>query len=74
MVAPSEEDNDVEIVDIGRVSEQTKVPEATLRYWRYLGDRGPKSFKVGRRVMYRQSDVDAWIDEQYNAELARRRA
>lgn len=64
----------MDIIDIGQVSELTKIPEATLRYYRYLGDRGPKSFKIGRRVMYRRADVDAWIEEQYNAEPVRRRA
>lgn len=64
----------MDIVDIGQVAELTKVPEATLRYWRYLGDRGPKSFKVGRRVMYRRADVDQWLEELYAAEPVRRRA
>lgn len=65
----------MEIIGITQVAELTKVPEATLRYWRYLGDRGPKSFKVGRRVMYRRADVDQWIEELYAAaEPVRRRA
>lgn len=64
----------MDIIDIGQVSEMTKVPEATLRYYRHLGDRGPKSFKVGRRVMYRRADVEAWLEELYAAEPVRRRA
>ncbi len=39
---------------------------ATLRYWRHTGE-GPISFKVGRRVLYRKTDVDAWLDAQYAA-------
>lgn len=66
--------DDMEVELIEQVSERTHVPEATLRYWRHLGDRGPKSFKVGRRVVYRKADVDEWLREQYNAEPARRRA
>ena len=38
-------------------------PEATLRFWRSRGV-GPVSFKVGRRVVYRQSDLADWLDEQ----------
>jgi hypothetical protein len=34
---------------------------ATLRYWRSVGDCGPKSFKLGRRVLYRRADVERWI-------------
>lgn len=28
---------------------------------------GPKSFRVGKRRMYMQADVDAWLDAQRNA-------
>lgn len=48
-------------------SEITRVPVATLRYYRYLGT-GPKSGKVGGRVMYREADVLAWIEAQFEAE------
>lgn len=47
------------------VSEFIRVPAATLRFWRHLGDRGPRSFRLGRRVLYRRSDVEQWIDAQY---------
>lgn len=40
-----------------------RAPEATLRYWRHLGI-GPRSFKVGRRVMYDENDINRWIDAQ----------
>jgi hypothetical protein len=36
---------------------------ATLRYWRHLGT-GPRSFRFGRRVLYRYSDVQMWVEEQ----------
>ncbi len=41
----------------------TRLPEGTLRYWRAVGTGGPPSFKLGRRVMYRQADVERWLDE-----------
>lgn len=40
------------------------VPVATLRYWRHLGT-GPKSAKLGRAIVYREEDVIAWVDEQF---------
>jgi len=41
-------------------------PVATLRWWRHKG-MGPKSFRMGqRKVMYRLSDVEAWLDTQYS--------
>lgn len=48
------------------VSAYTGVPESTLRYWRHTGE-GPISFKLGRRVLYRKADVDAWLAVQYAA-------
>lgn len=38
----------------------------TLRWWRAKGDIGPKSAKLGRRVVYRESDVLAWIDAKFS--------
>lgn len=58
---------DRELLDIQETSHVTHTPEATLRYWRHLGTTGPKSHLVGRRVMYRRVDVEAWLDEQYTA-------
>lgn len=46
------------------VAEMTGAPEATLRYWRHQGY-GPPSAKLGRRVVYREEDVIAWIDAQF---------
>jgi hypothetical protein len=33
---------------------------ATVRYWRHIG-KGPKGFKVGRRVLYAREDVAEFI-------------
>lgn len=43
-----------------------RTPSETVRYWRHVG-KGPKSFKVGRRVLYSESDVFAWIADQQRA-------
>lgn len=37
--------------------------ENTLRYWRHMG-RGPASFTVAGRALYRRSEVDRWLAEQ----------
>ena len=44
----------------------------TLRYWRNLTPpKGPRSFTFeGSKVTYRRSDVEAWLEAQYNAEEA----
>jgi predicted DNA-binding transcriptional regulator AlpA len=46
------------------VAERLRQAEATLRWWRHIGF-GPESFRAGRRrVLYAESDVDAWIEAQ----------
>ncbi|TFV46280.1 helix-turn-helix domain-containing protein [Blastococcus sp. TF02A-35] len=44
-------------------AELLRAPVATLRYWRHLGP-GPRSFRLGRRVLYRRNDLQAWVDQQ----------
>lgn len=38
--------------------------ENTLAFWRHCG-KGPRWAKLGRRIVYRRSDVLAWLDEQF---------
>jgi predicted DNA-binding transcriptional regulator AlpA len=58
---PTNGDND--ILTLAEVAEMTRTSPATLRYWRSVGDGGPKSFKLGRRVLYHRADVEQWIAE-----------
>lgn len=39
-----------------------RTADSTVRYWRHQG-KGPKCFKVGRRVLYARRDVEAWFVE-----------
>jgi excisionase family DNA binding protein len=52
-----------ELLTITEAAEVLRAPVATLRYWRHLGT-GPRSFRLGRRVLYRRDDLQAWIDAQ----------
>ncbi len=56
----------VELLTIDEVAEVTRLPINTLYHYRATGQ-GPKSAKIGRRVMYRRADVDAWISEAFEA-------
>jgi predicted DNA-binding transcriptional regulator AlpA len=44
-----------------------RAPVATLRYWRHAGT-GPPSVRLGRRIVYRESDVARWIEAQFEAQ------
>jgi len=51
-----------EYMTTAEVAAIVRAPVETVRYWRNIG-RGPKCFKVGRRVLYATEDVRAWLDE-----------
>jgi excisionase family DNA binding protein len=53
--------HDSELLTITEAAELLRAPVATLRYWRHLGT-GPRSFRLGRRVLYRADDLQVWID------------
>jgi excisionase family DNA binding protein len=42
------------------VAEVCRTSPSTVRFWRHAG-RGPRSMKVGRRVLYAQGDVEVWL-------------
>lgn len=54
------------LLRLPEVAELTGLPVNSLRFWRHQGT-GPKSVKLGRRVVYRECDVVAWIEEQFDA-------
>ena len=59
-------DHQPELLTITEAAEVLRTPVATLRYWRHLGP-GPRSFRLGRRVLYRRDDIHAWIDARREA-------
>lgn len=58
-----------ELVGIADVQEMTGIPAPTWRYWR-REKVGPRSAKLGRRVVYDKAEVEAWIEAQFNAETS----
>lgn len=47
---------------LAEVAEVCRTTPDTVRYWRHIG-KGPKSFKVGGRVLYVAAEVHAWIEQ-----------
>jgi predicted DNA-binding transcriptional regulator AlpA len=53
-----------DVLTSGEVSDLTHVKEGTLRYWRST-DQGPAWFRLGpRKIAYRRSDVERWLQVQ----------
>ena len=48
------------LLTTGEVAELLRRSDSTVRYWHMTGFL-PHGFKIGRRVMYRASDIESWI-------------
>jgi predicted DNA-binding transcriptional regulator AlpA len=57
------EDEDFEFLTIGEAAARLRIPIATLRWYRSQR-RGPRSFKLGRRVHYDKRELRRWIEAQ----------
>jgi excisionase family DNA binding protein len=47
------------------VAARLKVPAKTILQWSRTGY-GPQGKKLGTRVVFRESDVDQWIQDQFD--------
>jgi predicted DNA-binding transcriptional regulator AlpA len=50
-------------LNTAEVAARLRQPESTIRYWRSQGY-GPKGVRIGRRVVYRTSEVERFEREQ----------
>ncbi|WP_409333281.1 helix-turn-helix domain-containing protein [Trujillonella humicola] len=64
-------DNSSALLTVVEAAAILRTPASTLRYWRHMG-RGPSSFRIGRRVMYRAEDLGRWIEDQRRTDHQRR--
>ncbi len=52
---------DERLLTTEEVAAYFRTTPGTCRFWRHA-NKGPRSFKVGRRVLYRESDVIAYAN------------
>lgn len=57
-----------DLMTIDEVAEELRTPVPTLRHWRAT-NRGPAFLKLGRRLVCRRADLDAWLAEQAREQL-----
>jgi len=58
-----------QLLTTDQAAEILNVPPGTMRWWRYQ-QTGPKAFRLGgRKVMYKRSDVMAWLERQYSEQV-----
>jgi excisionase family DNA binding protein len=53
------------LMNINEVSELTGTSVSTLRWWIASGKGTLKYGKLGRRIVYKCSDVEAWIESAF---------
>lgn len=51
------------LITPSQAAEYLCVSVVTLRKWRWEG-KGPKFLKLGRKVVYRETDIHDWLNEQ----------
>lgn len=54
-----------DLLTLEEAAEKLRTPVSTLRYWRATKV-GPRSARIGRRVVYRRVDLEAWLDAQFD--------
>lgn len=55
-----------QLLTIEEAAEYLRTSPSTMRYWQQIG-KGPKSFKLGVRRLYRQSSLDEFIRQAEDA-------
>jgi len=53
-----------ELMTTSDVAALVHAPADTVRYWRSQGT-GPRYARIGKRVLYRQDDVERWIAHRF---------
>ena len=57
----------IKLLTIDEVGEMLRKSNAQLRWMRHNGS-GPKSAKLGGRIMYREQDVIDWVNAAFDAQ------
>jgi hypothetical protein len=73
MHSPDRTLSPVALLDEREAADYLRASPHTLRGWRCKGG-GPRFVKVGRKVVYRVADLDAWMTERTRAHTSQGRA
>ncbi len=60
------DDGGREYLDSAELEAMTGTPASTWRWWAQIG-RGPASFRLGRRRVWKRTLVEEWIQAQADA-------
>lgn len=63
----AKQNRDDDLLLLEEVAALTRQSVSTLRWLRYKGE-GPPGFRLGRRLLFRRSAVEAWLRQHEQAE------
>ena len=63
----AEQTREGDLLLLPEVAQITRQSVSTLRWLRHKGE-GPPGFKVGRRLLFRRGEVEAWLRRHEQAE------
>ena len=63
----AEQTREGDLLLLPEVAQITRQSVSTLRWLRHKGE-GPPGFKVGRRLLFRRGQVEAWLRQHEQAE------
>jgi hypothetical protein len=50
---------------IEEVRDELRIPLPTLRHWIAKGEGGPPFGRMGKKIVYKRSDVAAWVESGF---------
>ncbi|OBH00409.1 hypothetical protein A5696_16260 [Mycobacterium sp. E2699] len=56
--------SDSPVMTLQEFAEMVNTPVNTVRHWRAIGY-GPKTARIGRRVMVRRAEAEEWLAQQF---------
>ena len=59
------------LLTLNQTAEKINAPVASVRYWRSR-NQGPPMFRMGRRLVAFEDEIDRWLEDQVAADAARR--
>lgn len=63
----AKQNRDDDLLLLEEVAELCRQPVSTIRWLRHRGQ-GPPAFKVGRRLVFRRAEVEAWLRRHEQAQ------
>jgi excisionase family DNA binding protein len=67
MDSEAEQTRESDLLLLPEVARLTRLSESTIRWLRHQG-RAPAGFRLGRRLVFRRGEVEAWLRQHEQAE------